>query len=262
MARFCSLFSSSKGNATYIGSAQSGILIDVGISYRRLLQALSLCGIEPEAIKGVFITHEHIDHIRGLAQLTKQRKLPVFASTGTLERLIATQSVHIDSKLYEMRGNPACIADMQVNAFATPHDCAESVGYTVHTADGHKLSVCTDLGEVTPCVEEHLRGSELVLLEANYDEAMLRANRLYPYPLKQRIASKHGHLSNPDSAAHLRKMVGEGTTRLVLGHLSEENNRPELAARQVVETLIGMECGRDYTLDVAPVATVGKMIVL
>lgn len=262
MARFCPLFSSSKGNASYLGGASAGILIDAGVSCRRLLQGLSLCGIEPQSIRGVFITHEHIDHVRGLAQLTKRFDVPVFGSPGTLERLIEGGFVHPGTRLYAMQEHPAQIAGMEVRAFPTPHDCAESTGFTVLLPDGRKASLCTDLGEITDTVAAHLRGSDFVLLEANYDAELLRTNPRYPYPLKKRISSRVGHLSNPDSAAHLRTMVTEGTTRIVLGHLSEENNRPELAAAQVLEALSDMVCGRDFTLDVAPVSTIGKVLTL
>lgn len=262
MARVCPLFSSSKANSTYIGGQSSGILIDAGASYRGMLTALNHCSIDIDAVKGVFITHEHSDHIKGLHQLQKQREIPIFASSGTLEYLIHKKLVYSLDGLYEITDNPMQIADMEIKAFHTPHDCEESFGYTIHTSDDRQISICTDLGEVTEEVANNLKGSDLCLIESNYDEQMLRSNTNYPTFLKNRISSKVGHLSNTDSAEFIKTLVETGTTRIVLGHLSQNNNLPSLASKRVLDKLDNFQLGKDFTLDVAPVSASGMVIAL
>lgn len=262
MSRLVPLFSSSKGNSIFVGSTCAGILVDAGQSCRAITKALDCCGIALGAVKGIFVTHEHIDHVKGLYQLQKQHKLPVYGSKGTIEFLISNNLLYSDEQVYEVNGNSECVADMEINAFCTPHDSQESVGFTITTSDERKISVCTDLGEITQEVAESLQGSDLVLLEANYDEIMLQNNHTYPAFTKKRIASNHGHLSNSESAAYIKKLICSGTTRIVLGHLSQNNNRPDLAVTKVLSELSEFKLGVDFTLDVAPVATQGKSIAL
>ncbi|HOV41725.1 MAG TPA: MBL fold metallo-hydrolase, partial [Oscillospiraceae bacterium] len=144
--------------------------------------------------------------------------------------------------------------------FDTPHDAMQSCGYRIITSDGKTCAVCTDLGHVTPEVERNLNGCELVMLESNYDEKMLKCGS-YPEYLKKRIRSKHGHLSNSDCAEQLKKLVEIGTTRIILAHLSQENNTPQIAAAAAVSGLNGFARDKDYLLEVAPVETVGKCVV-
>ena len=253
MARIYPLFSSSKGNSTYIGSRESGILIDDGVSFTRLKKALELNGLSLEAIKAVFITHEHSDHINGLKVLTKKINAPVFARGRTLEYLCKGE--HLNGEYSEMtEGTEVC--GMRVESFPTPHDSRESCGYKITFPDGKTAAVCTDLGYVTDEVESALLGTDCVLLESNYDVEMLR-NGIYPFHLKTRIFGKTGHLSNPDSGAFAAKLIKSGTTRIILGHLSQENNTPEIAERTVVSCLNGFSRNSDYILSVAPVETSG-----
>lgn len=261
MARVATLFSSSKGNAIYVGSSSAGVLIDAGASCKKIFTALELCGIPLNAVKAVFVTHEHSDHVKGLKVLQKQTGLPIYASNGTLEYLIHNDLLFCENELYTVN-RPVCAAGMEITAFKTPHDSAESVGYTISTEDGRKISVCTDLGEVTETVRENVLGSDLCVLEANYDEQMLAHNSLYPPYLKKRIASGKGHLSNSDSALTARELIDSGTTRIVLGHLSQNNNTPQKAMETVLGELGEYKVGKDYLMTVAPVATVGQTIVL
>jgi len=253
LARIYPLFSSSKGNSTYIGSKTCGILIDAGVSYTRLVKALSANDIDISAVKGVFITHEHSDHISGVKMLTKKAGIPVFAQPYTLEGLFRSKAVYSWGE--DMTGS-ICIAGMEVKCFDTPHDANESCGYRITFENGKSCAVCTDLGYVTPDIEQALLGTDAVLLESNYDEAMLK-NGPYPSYLKARIKSKFGHLSNSDSGKFAERLVQNGTTRIILGHLSQENNTPQTADNTVSGFLSEYKRNYDYILTVAPVETAG-----
>lgn len=260
MARIYPLFSSSKGNSVFIGSASSGILIDAGVTYRRLLEGLHTCGLEISAVKGIFITHEHSDHIKGLSMLTKSCGIPVFGQGKTLRSLIDANAIAANTQIHELTGEVA-VGDMRITAFDTPHDTVQSCGFRIITADNHICAVCTDLGHISRSVEEGLAGCELVLLEANYDDAMLLKGPYPPY-VKTRIRSDNGHLSNSACAAHSKKLIESGTTRIILGHISQENNTPSLAENAVAAALSEYRRDKDYILKVAPVATSGEMLVL
>jgi len=145
---------------------------------------------------------------------------------------------------------------MKITPFVTPHDTTQSCGYKIETSDSKKIAVCTDLGEVTPAVSESLSGCDCVLLESNYDEKMLKTSS-YPFYLKERISSRKGHLANGDCAKQVRRLVESGTTRVILGHLSQENNTPQKAEKAVLNELSGFKRNIDYILSVAPVCTTG-----
>ena len=263
MARFCTLYSGSSGNSTYIGTGTGGILVDAGVSCKALLTALSARDIRPDTIRGLFLTHEHIDHIKGVRVLLKKYAIPLFASRETLEWLADRGELPSTGPVQEISASTVIAAgDMEIWPFATSHDSLSSFGYVVNLPDGRRISVATDLGYVSDEVHQAIHGSDLVLLESNYDEAMLRCGP-YPYPLKRRIASDSGHLSNDSSALEARTLVDSGTTRLVLGHLSKENNHPELARETVRSelTLAGMAEGGDYLLSVAPRTEPGPMMI-
>ena len=259
MARIYPLFSSSKGNAAFVGTPEGGVLIDAGVSFRRLTAAMERAGLPLSAVQGVFITHDHSDHIAGLKMLSCRLNVPIYAQRITMRNLIDRDFVAPQARLAEMHGT-AQIAGLTVSAFETSHDTDQSCGYRIVCADGRVCAVCTDLGVVTKTVSEALSGCDLVLLEANYDPNMLR-NGPYPANIKARIASKYGHLSNSDSAQTARMLVESGTTRLLLGHLSQENNRPALAEAAVTGALEGYVRGEDYLLSVAKPESDGEMIV-
>ncbi len=259
LARLYPLFSSSKGNATFIGTPRGGVLIDAGVTYRRLCMGMERCNLPLSAIQGVFITHDHSDHVRGLKTLTEHLPVPIYGQGKTLRNLIDHNAIASCANLQEINTGSVHVADISLNAFETPHDTVQSCGYRVVMPDGKICAVCTDLGYVTRGVEEALNGCNLVLLEANYDENLLRSGKYPPY-VKARILSKVGHLSNMDCAVQVRKLVQSGTTRLILGHLSQENNRPQLAEDAVVDALADMVRGQDYLLQVAKVETEGEMI--
>lgn len=259
LARIYPLFSSSKGNASFIGDKSGGVLIDSGVSFRRLMQALELCEIPPEAVMAVFITHSHSDHVKGLKMLTKRLSVPIWGRKETLDQLIHDELVSPGAQLNEMNG-AVHAAGMEITCFNTPHDTAGSCGYRVSTADGRSCAVCTDLGCVTDEVEQGITGCNLVLLEANYDEKMLRSGP-YPHYLKQRISSDKGHLSNRCCGLQAARLIENGTTRIILGHLSQENNTPKTAEKAVLEALSEYRRNSDYILNIAPVETTGEMAV-
>lgn len=251
MARFCPLFSSSSGNCIYIGSAREAILIDVGVSAKQTALLLNGFGIDISTIKGIFVTHEHNDHIQGVRPFARKYNVPVYASAGTVS---AMEDMGILNGKFEVNiiEDSVEIGNIRVERFNTPHDCRESTGYTVNIADNCSAAVCTDLGIVTHEVRNALKGCSLVLLESNHDVSMLQ-NGAYPYLLKRRILSEKGHLSNDSCAEFVKELIKNGTTRFYLGHLSRENNFPELAYQTSLCALesVGAKLNRDFLLSVA-----------
>ena len=260
MAKFYPLFSSSKANASYIGSQKEGILVDAGASCKKILQALSCNSLEQSAVKGIFITHTHSDHIKGLKVLSKKLKVPVYASQTTLEVLAHDGHIPTEIKTIPVDTRAVDCGGCELTAFPTMHDAPGSVGYHIHTADDKHCAVCTDLGIVTNEVRNALKGCDMILLEANYEPSMLW-NGFYPPELKRRITSRYGHLSNQDSAEFADFLIRNGTTRLLLGHLSPHNNTPTIASGTVVQNLRDFKINLDYLLGIAPIETTGGAVV-
>lgn len=259
MSRIYPICSSSSGNSTFIGTRGHGIIVDAGCSFRALKNALSLIGtkLDESGIEAVFLTHEHSDHIKGVEQLVKQTKIPIFASEGTLKAVFP----HGTAARVFNAGEGYRSADFEVSAFRTSHDSAMSVGYKIRFGEDY-FGVCTDTGIVTAEAEKALLGCGTVLLESNYDEEMLRKNLNYPPDLKRRISGEFGHLSNNACAEFALRLVKSGTRNLILGHLSRENNTPNTAKKCVEKYLSahGYTAERDYTLFVAPVTATGEYI--
>ncbi len=260
MAKFYPLFSSSSANASYIGGRNAGILVDAGASCKKLLAALECNGLQNQCVQGIFITHTHTDHIKGLRVLLGKLKVPVYASSQSLEKLIHDGHIPAGIDTIPIDTGAVSCGDCEITAFPTMHDAPGSVGYRIRTADDKLCAVCTDLGVVTKEVYDALHGCDMVLLESNYDPVMLRGGA-YPPELKRRIMSEYGHLSNEESAQFARDLVGGGTTRLLLGHLSPHNNTPEKAAAAIAEGLREFTSGMDYLLGIAPVETQGGAVI-
>lgn len=249
MARFCPLFSGSSGNCLYIGTSTAGILIDAGVSARRIGQALTAHEIDLNTIRAIFVTHEHSDHISGLRVLQKHLHIPIYASFGTCQGIEEAGAYDSD---YLAITDTVEMDEFSVTPFKTSHDSRESTGFRVTLRDGRRVGIATDLGIVTSTVREQLRGCDLIHIESNHDVRMLE-NGPYPYVLKRRILSSSGHLSNEACAAELPDLIRHGTTRIFLGHLSRENNLPTLAEATAQSTLesSGMTRNIDYVLQVA-----------
>lgn len=252
MARFCSLYSSSRGNCTYIGTAQSGILIDCGVSAKKVREGLEALGVQPSSIEAIFVTHEHTDHVNGLRVFASKENIPVYSSQGTLSALADANVLNGKFPVSAIEKNGTEVGGMYIRPFSISHDAREPVGYSVQTPDGRKISVATDTGIVTDEVLNGISGSDLVLLESNHDIGMLQ-NGPYPYALKRRILSELGHLSNDVCAETAVRLLENGTTRFCLAHLSHDNNMPALAYQTTFSelTLSGARQGSDYLLSVA-----------
>lgn len=263
MAKFYPMFSSSKGNCTYVGGAQGGVLIDAGVSCKRILAGLQNGGVDLSEIKAVLITHEHSDHIQGLRVLLKKTQVPVIASRDTVYALEFLKVIGDDTpRVYADELESFSVGPLTVRRFATSHDCKGSSGYIIDLGDGVKTAVCTDLGVLTDEVKKNLDGCTLVMLESNHDPVMLRTGP-YPPELKLRVGGEKGHLSNAVCAAEIAALYESGTTRFVLAHLSEQNNTPEKAAAAARAALIdkGARENEDYLLYIAPPEG-GKVIAL
>ena len=253
MLKFCPLFSSSSGNSVYIGDREGGILVDVGRSAKQTDLMLSKMGVDVNTIRGIFITHEHTDHINGLKVFAAKHNIPVYGAPGTLLALknkgILTPN-HIDIAINSDEIN---LAGLNIKPFRTSHDCADGRGYVITGCDGvTKAALATDTGFVSPELLSTITGCKLVYLESNHDVAMLRSGP-YPFTLQKRILSEKGHLSNDACADALCALVNKGTTHVVLAHLSQDNNTPKLAHDTSVTALrdIGALENRDYLLNIA-----------
>ena len=253
MAKFFPMFSGSKGNSTYIGDHSGGILVDVGVSFKRLKEKLASRDIPLSHIKAVMITHEHYDHIKALKIFLKNCPVPVIASRPTIYALEYAGAISYDTeRIYIDEIDNYDLDGILISRFATSHDCEGSSGFVITLGDT-KTAVCTDLGIMTDDVINSLCGCRLVMLESNHDPVMLRMGP-YPAELKLRISSDKGHLPNAVCAQTLSSLYSSGTTHFVLAHLSEENNTPQKAGAAVRAALMdkGAEEDSDYILYIAP----------
>lgn len=262
MSRFCPLFSSSSGNSIYIGGSDGAVLVDVGVSAKRLAESLERLEISVDSIRAILVTHEHSDHIKGLRVLAKRCGIPVYASCGTAQQLRKSGAADGSYPLNEIECKMFEAAGMRITPFPISHDCAEGFGYVLELPDSRKAAIVTDLGVVTTQVMEAIQGCDLVLLESNHDYGMLR-NGPYPLCLKQRILSQFGHLSNKVCAETAVQLMESGTTRFFLGHLSRRNNTPQLARQSTLALLesVGGREQMDFMLEVAPECDAQRVMV-
>jgi phosphoribosyl 1,2-cyclic phosphodiesterase len=242
------LASSSAGNSTFIGTGKTRLLIDAGLSRREIVKRLAAIGEDLACVDAILVTHEHTDHTVGLAALIKRKPcdaiLPVFATYGTAEFVDWGESI-AGSGSRPLRpavetfqaGCSFSIGGFDIASFTIPHDAMDPVGYTL-TAEGIKVAIATDLGYIPDSLRVHLRGTDLLLLESNHDLEMLRVGP-YPWPVKQRVMSRRGHLSNEVAAEFIERDLDGTVSTLVLGHISEHNNHPELVRNMGSKALNG-----------------------
>ncbi len=232
--RLCSIASGSSGNCIYVGSEATHLLVDVGISGRKAESGLNSLGIAGSDLDGILITHEHADHISGLGVLARKYQVPIYATRGTIDAILKCRSLgRVEESLFqEVREDEKFVLkDLTVNPMRISHDAAQPVAYRI--AYGNKrVGICTDLGVYNDYTVECLRGMDALLIEANHDVNMLQVGP-YPYYLKQRILGDRGHLSNENSGRLLSRLLHDKLQTILLGHLSKENNLPELAYETV-----------------------------
>ena len=236
MAFFTSLYSGSSGNCSVVRCGDEYLLIDMGKSCRVTLNALKELGLPVSGMKGLLVTHEHSDHVAGLAVFLRHYSVPVYASAATLDHLEGLGLTPPGAELIAIEGRSEPVGGFTVSAFPTSHD-VPCCGFRIAAGDGSVMAIATDLGCLSPAVHAALAGAGLVALEANYDLEMLR-NGSYPYYLKRRIESPRGHLDNRECAAAVLELIQQGCQKFALCHLSRENNTPELALAAVRGTLL------------------------
>ncbi|MEA5050491.1 MAG: MBL fold metallo-hydrolase [Oscillospiraceae bacterium] len=263
MPAFATLYSGSSGNSTLIRTQDTALLVDMGGSCKRTLDALYSLGCAARDIRGILVTHEHSDHVAGLYIFLKNYPVPVYGSARTLDYLRRRSLVPAGAALVPVEAHEGfAVGDIGAEGFRTSHDSEDCFGYRFSFGNGASMAVATDLGCVTDDVYGSLCGCELVALESNYEDEMLIGGR-YPYYLKARIRSRSGHLSNAECAACAARLAQTGTRRLVLMHLSRDNNTPDVALTDCLSALENYGVPEDsFRVSVAPRFDVGELIEL
>lgn len=237
MFRFCSLYSGSSGNSLFVESDNTKILIDAGESAKKITEALSLINVDIKDIDAILVTHEHSDHVKGLGTLSKKYNIPVYANSKTFDAMPEqVEKINCNNQKKFQICDKFEIGDLKVSSFEIPHDAANPCGFNIYHGN-QKISIATDMGHIDKNVVHKLEDSCFLLLESNYDPNILKCSS-YPYSLKQRIAGPNGHLPNSDAGKVISYLSKNGLNEVMLGHLSKENNFPELAYKTVVDELI------------------------
>ncbi len=261
--RVVTLASSSKGNCILVYTERTKILVDIGICLEDLEKKLNILHINPAEISGVLNTHEHIDHCKGIGAFMRKYDTPLYChidGVGALTRKLGKVQTH---KIITFTDIPFEVGEFEIKAFKLPHDASSCVGFTI-TCETKKISIATDFGHVTPSIVDNLLESRLVILEANHDEQMLLANPKYSYVLKNRILGRNGHLSNNLSARVIERCALNNVKQVVLAHLSEENNTPELCYNTICTYLesVGITEGVNIKIDISPASEIGMIFYL
>ncbi len=230
----CVLASGSSGNAIYVSDGESRLLVDAGLSGVEIQRRMAERGLDPAELTAIVVTHEHDDHIRGAGVLCRRFGLPVYTSRATGAAAAGRVKTVADHRYFEA-GAAFTVGALSLRPFSTSHDAADPAGLVISGA-GEKLGIATDLGVATAVVRTHLKGCGLLILEANHDPEMLMSGP-YPWPLKQRVRGRAGHLSNEDCRDLIGELTHDGLRHVILAHLSEQNNTPEKAVRAVTPAL-------------------------
>ena len=248
------------GNCLYVESENTKLLIDAGVSLKKIETGLETLNVSPSLLDGILVTHEHSDHIQSLGNLSKKFNLPVYANSETFDAMpkqtdkISTENINKFKVTEKFQ-----IKDIEVNPFSIPHDAANPCGFSISN-NSDKISIATDIGHITNDILKQLEDSKFILLESNYDTEVLKCSK-YPYLLKQRIAGPNGHLSNEVASKVINYLLQGNLKTAMLGHLSKESNFPELAYQTVVDEII--RAGTDVSklnLSVASRDKVGNLI--
>ena len=236
MFQFCSLYSGSSGNCSFVQTNNTKILIDAGESAKKIGEALVSINVDPSSIDAILVTHEHSDHVKGLGIFSKKFQIPVYANLETWNAMPKQKEKVEEDKIHTFSFDKFNIGDIEIKPFSIPHDAANPCGFNFYH-ENKKMSIATDIGHMNKEIINHLTNSSFMLLEANYEPEILKCSS-YPYILKERIKGPNGHLSNSDAGKTISYLVKHGLNNVMLGHLSKENNFPELAYKTVVEELI------------------------
>ncbi len=244
--RFTILGSGSKGNCAYLETDQVRLLIDAGFSTRQIRQRLASIGRSPESLTAILVTHEHSDHIQGLGGIAEKLRIPVYCNRLTRDAIESLMGIRLLSHLFET-GAGFEIGDIAVESFSIPHDAQDPVGFLIRTATAN-IGFLTDLGHATTLVLDRVKPAHALVLEANYDMKLLQEDTRRPWSIKQRIAGRHGHLSNEAAADAVQEIVSADLQHLFLGHLSQDCNRPELAMDTVSSRLQSLGADHVHTV--------------
>ena len=259
MIKFCNLYSGSSGNSTYIESSSTRLLVDAGVSCQKISKALDELGSSLNSIDGILISHEHSDHIKGLEVISKKFGVPIYATKKTWA---AMQNLKVADELkrFFVPEEFFMIGDIKVLAFSIPHDATEPCGFSLFN-ETKKITIATDIGHLDEELIKKMYASDILLIESNYDKDTLLCGP-YPYMLKKRIQSDVGHLSNEMTGKAVKELYENGVSNIILGHLSKENNFPELAYQTTLNELQTSSCNLPFSLSVAKRDEVDDMITL
>ena len=250
MFKFCNLYSGSSGNCSFVGTDNINILIDCGESQKKILTALESIGTNINQINAIVVTHEHSDHVKTLGAISKKYNIPVYANEKTFNNMPEqTELIKEENRKIFNTDDHFEIGDLQIHPFHIPHDAAEPCGYNIYN-ENNKISIATDIGHMDNSILKKLEGSNFLLLESNYEPEILKYAK-YPYYLKRRISGPNGHLSNQEASDTIIKLLSTGVNNIMLGHLSKENNFPELAYKTVMDEIINNKINNNLTLNVA-----------
>lgn len=248
---FCSLFSGSSGNSIFVSSGEANVLIDAGLPGKSIEKALCKINVDVSKIDAIFVTHEHIDHVKGVGVISRKYNIPIYANSLTWAAMMKTIGKIKEENIRVITDSCVTIKDMNIINYKTSHDAASPCGYSIESSQ-KKVCITTDLGFVTKEIETILKDADVILLECNHDIEMLKFGP-YPYVLKRRILSNIGHLSNDDCGKTIVEISNGKYKRIILGHLSKTNNYPDLAYQTVVNILNenGIDINKNISLTIA-----------
>ncbi|MCF0124792.1 MAG: MBL fold metallo-hydrolase [Clostridia bacterium] len=260
MLNFCSLYSGSSGNSLFVETKDTKLLIDAGVSCKKIETALNDINVDPCKLDGILVTHEHTDHVQSLGTLSKKFDIPVYVNQKTIDAMPKQRDKISDKNIKLFTPNKQFdIGDLHINPFSIPHDAADPCGFNIYNGN-NKISIATDIGHMNNEILKNLEESLFIMLEANYDPDVLRCSS-YPFHLKSRIAGPTGHLPNEIAGKTICHLIKSGLKNAMLGHLSKESNFPELAYQTVLDELLSNGYNSDnFKLNVASRDTHGKLI--